>query len=174
MLYTAWLRSKLLLFCALLVMATLAGLIGRATAPEKPRAEEEAVLKVMQESFDAMAARDSEAMRRTSLPEGRFFHVEEIEGAIRIGSFSNQEDAERLATLQEPWLERMWTPQVLIHKQIAVVWTPYDFYRDGRFSHCGVDAFTFVKTVEGWKITGGVYTIERTDCAPSPLGPPAM
>jgi hypothetical protein len=35
-----------------------------------------------------------------------------------------------------------------------------------------VDAFDLVKTPEGWKIAGGVYTVERTGCPPSPLGPP--
>ena len=51
---------------------------------------------------------------------------------------------------------------------------PYDFHRDGEFSHCGVDAFTLVRTESGWKISGGVYTVETEGCAPSPLGPPAM
>ena len=43
---------------------------------------------------------------------------------------------------------------------IATVWTPYDFWIDGKFSHCGIDAFDLVKTDEGWKIAGGSYTLE--------------
>jgi len=50
------------------------------------------------------------------------------------------------------------------------VWAPYDFWRDGKFSHCGVDAFDLIKTDEGWKIAGGGYTLE-SKCEPSPLGP---
>jgi hypothetical protein len=65
----------------------------------------------------------------------------------------------------------MWDPDVRIHGAIAVVWTRYDFWVDGKFSHCGVDAFDLVKTAEGWRIAGGVYTVERTGCPPSPLGP---
>jgi hypothetical protein len=38
--------------------------------------------------------------------------------------------------------------------------------------HCGVDAFDLVETPEGWKIAGGVYTVEMEGCAPSPLGAP--
>ena len=66
--------------------------------------------------------------------------------------------------------ERMWNPEVRIRGAIATIWTPYDFWTDGKFSHCGIDAFDLVKTDEGWKISGGGYTIEA-QCDPSPLGP---
>jgi len=51
------------------------------------------------------------------------------------------------------------------------VWAPYDFWIDGKLSHCGTDAFDLIKTEDGWKIAGGVYTLE-SNCATSPLGPP--
>jgi hypothetical protein len=69
-------------------------------------------------------------------------------------------------------LERMWDPEVRIQGAIAAVWTRYDFHRDGKFSHCGTDAFNLVKTAEGWKIASAMWTVERTGCVPSPLGPP--
>jgi hypothetical protein len=43
---------------------------------------------------------------------------------------------------------------------------------DGKFSHCGVDAITLVRTDAGWRIASFVYTVEETGCAPSPLGAP--
>jgi len=61
---------------------------------------------------------------------------------------------------------------VLIHKEIAVVWTKYDFHREGKFSHCGVDAFNLIKTQEGWKISGIFYTVEKEGCEEGPLGSP--
>jgi hypothetical protein len=54
-----------------------------------------------------------------------------------------------------------------------MLWTPYDLYRNGSFSHCGVDAFTLVRGTRGWLVASVIYTIEPTGCAPSPLGPPA-
>ena len=65
----------------------------------------------------------------------------------------------------------MWNPEVKIAGSIAVVTTPYDFHRDGKFTHCGTDIFTLVKMSDGWKISGGSYTVQRTGCTPSPLGP---
>ncbi len=58
---------------------------------------------------------------------------------------------------------KVWDPKILIHKEIAVVWTKYDFHREGKFSHCGVDAFNLIKTPEGWKISGIIYTVEKEE-----------
>jgi hypothetical protein len=66
--------------------------------------------------------------------------------------------------------ERIWNPEVKVNGLIATLWAPYDFWLDGKYSHCGVDQFDFIKTEEGWKIAGGVYSVE-SKCAPSPLGP---
>jgi hypothetical protein len=74
---------------------------------------------------------------------------------------------------RERLLERMWTPVVRVQGAIATLWTPYDFHVDGRFSHCGVDTATLLRTGGGWRIAALVYTVQRTGCAPSPLGPPS-
>jgi hypothetical protein len=51
------------------------------------------------------------------------------------------------------------------------VHAPYDFHIDGKFSHCGTDVFTLVRAKGEWRIVSIVYTVQRTGCAPSPLGP---
>lgn len=160
---------RALVLVAVALSALSAGAQSAASAP----AEEAAVVAVVQKFFDAMAARDLEAARAVVLPEGRDHSVREgAEGPI-IRSFTHEDFIARLATGTEKLLERMWEPKVMIHGRIAMLWAPYDFHRNGEFSHCGVDAFTLVKTESGWKISGGVYTVETEGCAPSPLGPPA-
>ena len=59
------------------------------------------------------------------------------------------------------------------HGSVAVLWADYDFHLNGKFSHCGIDSFTLLKTTAGWKIAAVADTRETTGCAPSPLGPPA-
>lgn len=134
--------------------------------------EESDVLAVVQRFFDTMAARDVEGARKIVIPEGRIFSVRVQDGRKVVRSFTNQDFLDGLASREQDVLERMWEPTVTIHQDIAVVWTRYDFHRDGKFSHCGVDAFDVVKTPDGWKISGGTYTVERTGCPESPLGPP--
>jgi hypothetical protein len=107
------------------------------------------------------------------MPDARFFSAAERDGKMTVrpstgdafvASFSNPNRAKAL--------ERMWDPEVRVRGAIAQLWTRYDFHGNGTFSHCGVDAFNLVKTDEGWKIAGAMWTVERTGCAPSPLGAP--
>jgi hypothetical protein len=73
--------------------------------------------------------------------------------------------------MRDTFVERMWEPVVQVHGPIATLWAPYDIHRNRQFVHCGVDAFTLIRTTTGWKIATVVYTAEPTGCAPSPLGP---
>lgn len=132
--------------------------------------EEKAVVATVQKLFNAMAAHDSDAAKAILMPQGRTLAIR-ADGSVN-GGFHEQ-FAERLATMKEPILERMWNPKVLIEGRIAQVWAPYDFWRNGTFSHCGIDSISLAKTPEGWKISGISYTMQTTGCAASPLGPPA-
>jgi hypothetical protein len=80
---------------------------------------------------------------------------------------------EAVATSEGRFEERMWDPVVQVDGPVAMVWTPYDFWMDGQFSHCGVDAFQLIRENDVWKVLAVVYTMEYgEDCEPSPLGPP--
>jgi hypothetical protein len=131
-----------------------------------------AVLAAVQRFFDTMASRDVAGASAVLLPEGRFVSVRVVDGKIVTRGFTNREYLDRLAGRKEEVLERLWDPEVRVRGRIATLWAPYDFWKDGAFSHCGVDAFDLVEAEEGWKIAGGVYTVETEGCAPSPLGPP--
>ena len=133
-------------------------------------AARDTILGVIQTFFETMAAKDVEGARRVLVAEGRFHAVREQNGAPAIRSFTNAEYLTQLQQVKEALRERMWDPEVRIRGSMASVWTPYDFWLDGKRSHCGIDAFDLVRTPEGWKIAGGVYTVE-SQCAPSPLGP---
>ena len=56
--------------------------------------------------------------------------------------------------------------------RIAVVWTRYDFHRDGKMSHNGTDCFTLLKTDAGWKIVCLAYSVEPATQTENPAGPP--
>ena len=150
-----------------IVLLTLTA--GAQTAP--PADEKTAVLGAVQQFFDTMTSRDVDGARRVLMPEGRMFSVREQNGQQVVRASAIEDYLKGLGTRKQENRERMWNPEVRIHGAIASVWTPYDFWVDGKFSHCGVDIFDLVKTSEGWKIAGATYTVERTGCAPSPLGP---
>jgi hypothetical protein len=152
---------------ALMLCLTTAG---AGQAP--PAADEKAaVIAAVQKFFDTMATRDVEGARSVLMADGRLYSVREQDGRSIARAMSVPDYLEGMARRQQEYRERMWDPDVRIHGPIAVLWTRYDFWVDGKFSHCGIDAFDLIKTPDGWKIATGVYTVERTGCAPSPLGP---
>lgn len=138
-----------------------------ALVAESP--DEKDAVAACQKLFDAMAAHDSDAARAAVIPEGRLYAAR-ADG--RISGSSLEEFAARLSAGKDAMLERMWNPTVLVRGRIAQVWAEYDFHLNGKFHHCGIDAFSLVKGADGWKIAGIVYTSETSGCPASPLGPP--
>ncbi len=132
--------------------------------------DREAVLETVQIFFDTMTARDVEGARKVMVAEGRFYAMDMRKPKSDPQSFSNEEYFARLQKSQYTSRERIWNPEVRVRGLIATVWAPYDFWVDGKYSHCGVDAFDLIKTEDGWKIAGGAFTMEAK-CEPSPLGP---
>ena len=132
--------------------------------------EREAVMRTMQAFFDTMTARDVDGARQILQPQGRFHAMSMKDGKPDVRAFANEEYFAQLQASKQKMQERIWNPDVRINGLIANVTAPYDFWIDGKFSHCGVDGFDLIKTEDGWKIAGGVYTVE-SKCAPSPLGP---
>ena len=62
------------------------------------------------------------------------------------------------------WEERLLDYKVQIDGNLAHVWTPYEFWFNGDFSHCGANAFTLAKTDDGWKIVHLIDSRRRSSC----------
>ncbi|MBK9064929.1 MAG: hypothetical protein IPL89_17350 [Acidobacteria bacterium] len=50
-------------------------------------------------------------------------------------------------------------------RRIAVVWAPYEFWIDGKTSHCGIDVFDFVKVDGAWRVANAMWTVEPNACS---------
>jgi hypothetical protein len=107
------------------------------------------------------------------LPGAQLASIGDPAGPTAAGRL--QSDSQFVAMIggtKQRFLERMWSPTVFLQGSLAVVRTSYDFHVDGKFSHCGVDVFTLVRSRGEWRVTHIVFTTQRQNCAPSPLGPP--
>jgi len=60
--------------------------------------------------------------------------------------------------------ERIIFSNILIDGNLASVWTPYEFYYKGKFSHCGVNSFQLVKLNNEWKIQYIIDTRRKDNC----------
>ena len=69
--------------------------------------------------------------------------------------------------------ERGFDATARVQDRLAQVWMPYDLYIGDKWSHCGVDVFTLLKSEGRWRVASLVFTIEQPPaCRPPPAGPP--
>lgn len=147
-----------------LLPLSLAALLALAScaATSTASADREAVLATVQAFFDAMESRDLAAAERTVIPEGVFVNTRVEDGRRAHGHFSNREWLDGLSAKKTRMHEEfVGTPTVLVGGDVAVVWATYAFSVDGKPSHTGVDAFHLVRTDQGWRISGGAYSVIR-------------
>lgn len=53
---------------------------------------------------------------------------------------------------------------IKIDGDLASIWTPYKFYYNGNFSHCGVNSFQLVRLKNEWKIQFLIDTRRKKGC----------
>ncbi|PHS68313.1 MAG: 3-methyl-2-oxobutanoate hydroxymethyltransferase [Flavobacterium sp.] len=82
----------------------------------------------------------------------------------------NTEFAEGLITaianrpVDQKWDERLLDYKIEIDGNLAHIWTPYEFWYNDTFSHCGANSFTLAKTDTGWKIIHLIDSRRKESC----------
>ncbi len=64
----------------------------------------------------------------------------------------------------QKWDERLSGYSIQVEGNMANAWTPYEFWFNGEFSHCGVNSFQLFKDGDQWKIIYLIDTRRRSDC----------
>lgn len=162
-------RASLL---SLVVLAPSGARSADAPVAETPQAAKANVLAVVQRFLDALAARDTAACRATLAAEGQLQAMNDGPKGPTMSFRLLGDFADRLSTWKEPALERIWNPTVLIQGRLATVWAPYDFHRDGKFTHSGIDVFTLMRAGDDWKIVSLAFTMQPNVPSQHPAGPP--
>lgn len=124
--------------------------------------EEDAVKAVIVDFFDAMRESDSTAIRN-SLTAQAVFQTISAENEVKtasVSSFISSIGRAPRGSLDE----KISFESVLIDGTLASVWTPYRFYVNGSFSHCGVNSFLLHKENGSWKIHYVIDTRRKTGC----------
>jgi hypothetical protein len=145
----------------ILLLALFPGVLAAQTAAEK-----EAVLKPINQLFDAMRKHDSAMARGAFATEGRLLSIGDRDGKVSLRTISPDQFAGAVgrAAGGPPWNEPYYDPEIRIDGRVATVWTWYDFLAGEKWSHCGIDAFQLAKLDDGWKITQLVDTRYQTGC----------
>lgn len=153
-----------------LVLAALATLPSAVQA-QTLSGDEAAALAVAESALAAVSRSDFVAFTDLMLDSAVTFSAGMRNGQYRL-QFNTRAQQRGLSTSAR-FTERGFRPEIRVAGPLAMVWLPYDFYREGKWSHCGVDLFTLMKADGHWRIATLAWSVEQPPaCAPHPDGPP--
>ncbi|MFI2743747.1 nuclear transport factor 2 family protein [Zhouia sp. PK063] len=117
--------------------------------------------------FKAFHEQDSVAIKSTVSDEVIMQSIgKNKDGKIKLTTANFHDFLKSIISIpKENTFEEKLTDYIInVDGNMANVWTPYEFWYNGKFSHCGVNNFQLFKEDEHWKI---IYIIDtrRRDCA---------
>ncbi|MDX1754101.1 Putative lumazine-binding [Salinimicrobium sediminis] len=129
--------------------------------------EEEKVKQVVNTFFEGFHARDSIIMKSVFYKDP----VVQTIGKTKVGETKLvNEQLEKVLKgivaipLETEFKEVLHDYVIKIDGDMANAWTPYSFYLNDTFSHCGVNNFQLLKQNEEWKIIYLIDTRRREGC----------
>jgi hypothetical protein len=138
-------------------------LVGLPALAQTPEQEVEAVICSL---FDGMKQKNAEQVAAAFSSEGLMQTVQQKPEGTTVGSNSVADFVKRIANTPAGTVldERILSYQIQVDGSMASAWTPYKFYVNDTFSHCGVNSFQLVKLAEGWKIVYIIDTRRKEPC----------
>jgi ketosteroid isomerase-like protein len=127
----------------------------------------DSVRQVVTKFFDAMRATDTAQLRTLLTPSVIFQTVKyKSDGSTIAVSESVDEFLKSIARLKPGQAdEQIEFSSVNVDGTLASVWTPYKFYFNNQYSHCGVNSFTLIKSTGQWQIQFIIDTRKKTNCS---------
>lgn len=129
--------------------------------------EEEKVKQVVNTFFEGFHARDSTVMKSV-------FHEDPVvqtigktkDGETKLVNEELEKVLKGIVSipLETNFKEVLHDYVIKIDGDMANAWTPYSFYLNDTFSHCGVNNFQLLKQNEEWKIIYLIDTRRREGC----------
>lgn len=129
------------------------------------QSDELAVKHAITMLFDGMRKSDSILLKTAFAPEAILQTIDSRTKEIKIRTDKLSAFVTGITRPhKEVYDERITFDVIKIDGDLACVWTPYQFYVDDKFSHCGVNSFQLVRLGGEWKIQYLIDTRRKTDC----------
>ncbi len=127
---------------------------------------EDSVKAVVKQLFEGMKNSDASMIRSAFADSAILQSIgRNKEGKIIIQNDKVNEFAKSISELKKGAAdEQIVFESIKIDGQLAMVWAPYKFYFDGKFSHCGIDSFQLVFINGQWKIQYLIDTRRKQPC----------
>lgn len=137
-------------------------------AQAQGKQEKDAVIAVIKQMFDGMRKGDANMVagvfHENAVMQTTFTHPKTQKSVLHKGSVDNFVASIKKKKPTDVYDERISEYVVKIDDNLANVWTPYKFYLNDQFSHCGINNFQLFKSDKGWKIISVVDTRRRKGC----------
>ena len=133
--------------------------------PPTPNPEEAAILAVVDRFMDAISTNDSALMAELRIEGGSTIVSRRDPAGGEAPLVTRRVFTPSTTSRPSTSKERYWDPVVHVRGGIAVVWTPYEYWADGKSAHCGIDVFDLMKDKGVWKIANAMWTVEPDACA---------
>ncbi len=126
----------------------------------------DSVKMVINKMFTAMKTGDSLSLTKCFADRAVLQTVAKSkDGKISVRSEQVTEFARQIVKLPKGDAdERITFDIVKVDADLAIAWTPYQFYFKGDFSHCGVNSFQLVRINGQWKIQYIIDTRRKDNC----------
>lgn len=127
--------------------------------------DEEEIKAVINKMFEGMAKGDSAMVRSVFYRDASLTTIVNKKGKIELV----REDLSNFFSMigtphKDVWNEKIKSFEINNDVYMASAWTPYNFYINATFSHCGVNNFILIRTEQGWKITAITDTRYKQGC----------
>ncbi len=123
--------------------------------------------QMVKDFFEAFHRQDTLALRQFAHQRAQLESVSmDAEGNTKINSVDFSQFLMRIAGIpaEASFEEKLHEFRIEENGLLATVTTPYSFYYNGNFSHCGVNSFQLVKFNGEWKIVYLIDTRVKEDC----------
>ncbi len=123
--------------------------------------------QIVKDFFIAFHAQDTVALRELAHEGARLQSVAvDSKGNTRLATDDYSKFLKSIASIpaEATFEEKLHEFRVEENGLLATVTTPYSFYYNGNFTHCGVNSFQMVKFEGEWKIVYLIDTRVKDDC----------
>jgi hypothetical protein len=151
-------KQTLILFCIVMLFATES--FGQAADDKK------AALGVVTQLFTEMAAANPPGILALGTAENQLVAIRKSrDGKTAIEVIGGEAFSKYFQDKTRVMREEMYSPQVEVNGDYAMVYGRYVFFVGDKLSHCGVNQFNLVRVNGAGKIANGASTIAPGDCS---------
>lgn len=129
--------------------------------------EEQAIKKVVETFFEGLHKGDSTIMATTLHKDIKIQTTSTNRDNIKVLRNETREQLLINISKKKPtdkYFEKLLSYDIKIDGNLASVWTPYEFYFNDNFSHCGANSFQMFNNNGKWEIIFLVDMRRRAGC----------